>query len=147
MSAAIVCANGLKLTAMPIEYRLNAALATVDIIRVFDASGIRRPTAEPARIERMFENANLVLSAWEGDRLIGLARVLTDHVYCAYLSDLAVDRAWQHLGVGRELLLKLREALGPAVTLLLLSSPEAMAYYPHQGFTLADNCYLIKRER
>ncbi len=47
-----------------IEYRHNFPLAATDVVAVFDASGIRRPTNDLARIERMFANANLTFSAW-----------------------------------------------------------------------------------
>jgi len=75
-----------------IEYRRNFPLDAAQVAAVFDASGIRRPTGDLARIARMFANANLVFSAWHEDRLAGGCRALTDFSYCCYLSDLAVDR-------------------------------------------------------
>lgn len=128
-----------------IEYRQNFPLKTADIITVFDASGIRRPTSDPARIERMFANANLVFSAWHEDKLIGICRALTDFSYCCYLSDLAVDKAYQKHGIGRELISRVQKAIGDEVALILLSAPEAMAYYPKVGFEKVDNGFIIKR--
>jgi len=130
-----------------IEYRDDAQLDPAEVARVFDASGIRRPTSDLARIGRMFERADLVISAWDAGRLIGVARSLTDFCFACYLSDLAVDRAYQRSGVGRELVRRTQERIGDEVKLLLQSAPEAMGYYPKLGFTLADNAYFIPRKR
>lgn len=129
-----------------IAYCLNQPLEAADVARVFESSGINRPTADLPRIERMFAHANLVVSAWDADRLIGVARALTDHAYCCYLSDLAVDVAYQNQGIGHEFIRRIQDDIGENVTLILLSAPSAMAYYPKLGFTLADNAYVIRRK-
>ncbi|MFZ2266964.1 MAG: GNAT family N-acetyltransferase [Azonexus sp.] len=130
-----------------IEYRENQALEPVEIARVFEASGINRPTKDIPRIAQMFANANLVISAWDGARLIGLCRALTDYSYCCYLSDLAVDVSYQKHGIGRELIRRTQAIIGDEVSLILMSAPGAMAYYPKVGFALADNAYVIRRKR
>ena len=130
-----------------IQYEVNTELSVADVIRVFNASGIVRPTQDAARIEKMFAQANLVVSAWHEGVLVGVARGLTDHSYCCYLSDLAVDQAYQRQGIGGALLAQVRQVLGPEVSLVLLSAPEAMDYYPRVGFAHADNAFLIQRAR
>lgn len=130
-----------------IDYRFNFPLAGVDVAALFDASGIRRPTDDLARIERMFTHANLVFSAWSGDKLVGVCRALTDFSYCCYLSDIAVDKAYQKHGIGRELISRVRDTIGDEVALILLSAPEAMAYYPKVGFEKIGNGFIIKRAR
>ena len=130
-----------------IEYRENQPLEPVEIVRVFEASGISRPTKDIPRIAQMFANANVVISAWDGDRLIGVSRALTDYSYCCYLSDLAVDAAYQKHGIGRELIRRTQSIIGDEVSLILMSAPSAMAYYPKVGFALADNAYIIRRKR
>lgn len=128
-----------------IDYRRDVPLRTEDIIRVFQASGIRRPIDDAARIGRMFAQSNLVLSAWEGERLVGVCRALTDFSYCCYLSDLAVDRACQHQGIGRELVERTRTLLGEKVSIILLSAPEAMDFYPRLGFEPVTNGFIVRR--
>ncbi|HOY69780.1 MAG TPA: GNAT family N-acetyltransferase [Methylotenera sp.] len=130
-----------------IEYRHNSPLEAADVAAVFDASGIRRPTNDLARIERMFANANLVLSAWYEGKLVGVCRALTDFSYCCYLSDLAVDKAYQNRGIGQQLIANVRSAIGEEVALILVSAPEAMAYYPKVGFEKIENGFIIKRIR
>lgn len=94
----------------------------------------------------MFSNADLVFSAWHEGKLVGVCRALTDFSYCCYLSDLAVDKAFQKHGIGRELIARLRLAIGEEVALVLLSAPEATAYYPKVGFEKIDNGFIIKRK-
>ena len=130
-----------------IEYRQDVALDPVDVARLFEASGIARPTKDLPRIAKMFAAPGLVISAWAQNKLVGLSRSLTDHAYCCYLSDLAVDRAYQARGIGRELVRRTRAALSDEVTLLLLAAPEAIDYYPKLGFDLATNAYVIRRSR
>jgi predicted N-acetyltransferase YhbS len=130
-----------------IEYRHNFPLAAADVAAVFDASGIRRPTHDLARIERMFCNADLCLSAWHDGELVGVCRALTDFSYCCYLSDLAVAKAYQKQGIGCELIARVRAAISDEVALILLSAPEAMTYYPKVGFETIDNGFIIKRNR
>lgn len=130
-----------------IEYRHNSPLKAADVAAVFDASGIRRPTNDLARIERMFANANLVISAWHEGKLVGVCRALTDFSYCCYLSDLAVDKAFQNRGIGRQLIANVRSVIGEEVALILVSAPEAIAYYPKAGFEKIENGFIIKRIR
>ena len=130
-----------------IEYRHNFPLEAADVAAVFDASGIRRPTKDLARIERMFANANLIFSAWHEGKLVGVCRALTDFSYCCYLSDLAVVKAFQKHGIGRELIARVRSTVGEEVALVLLSAPEAMKYYPKVGFEKIENGFIIKRAR
>jgi GNAT superfamily N-acetyltransferase len=130
-----------------IEYRHNFPLDPKDVARVFDASGIRRPSADIPRLARMFAASNLVISAWADGVLVGVARALTDYSYCCYLSDLAVDRAFQKHGIGKQLIERVQATIGDEVSLILLSAPGAMSYYPSVGFTHADNAFVIKRRK
>lgn len=127
------------------EYRVNQPLDAADVARVFTASGIARPTHDGPRIARMLAGANLCVSAWVDRELVGVARALTDHSYCCYLSDLAVVRAFQGRGIGRGLVQHVRQQLSDEVSLILLSAPAAMDYYPRLGFVQADNAFVIRR--
>lgn len=130
-----------------IEYRHNFPLDPIEVARVFDASGITRPTSDLSRIARMFAAPSLVISAWQDGRLVGVSRSLTDYSYCCYLSDLAVDKSFQGTGIGKELIRRTQAAVGDEVSLVLLSASGAMSYYPTVGFQSADNAFVIKRNR
>ena len=130
-----------------IRYRVGNDLDFEQYLAVYVEStlGERRPIADRARMRRMLEEANLVVTAWDGDEMVGVARSLTDFVYATYLSDLAVKVSHQKGGIGRELMRRTRlEA--PQATLILLSAPAAEKYYPHVGFTQHHSAWLKKPE-
>lgn len=130
-----------------IEYRHNYPLDPCDVARVFESSGIIRPTDDLPRIARMLAGADLVVSAWDTGRLIGVCRALTDFSYCCYLSDLAVDGEYQRQGIGKRLIDMVRDVIGEEVTLVLLSASGAMDYYPKIGMSRAKNAFVMKRRR
>jgi predicted N-acetyltransferase YhbS len=132
-----------------IEYRINQAISIEQFIDLLNRSALaaRRPLESAERIQRMLDHANLTVTAWDGDKLVGVSRSLTDFSFCCYLSDLAVDKSYQHSGIGRELISRTREAAGLECTLLLLSAPAAMGHYPKVGFEKLENAFAIKREK
>lgn len=132
---------------MNITYKSDLTPDTQQIINLYDSSGINRPTADHARIEKMYANSNLVVTAWDGETLVGIARSLTDFCYACYLSDLAVRKEYQKDGIGRQLIALTKEIIGEQSMLLLLSAPAAMDYYPKVGFDKVDNGFMIKRSR
>lgn len=129
------------------KYEVGGSATTSEIIRVFESSGINRPTKEPERITRMFAASCLVVTARCEGRLVGICRSLTDYAYCCYVSDLAVDREYQGQGIGEALLSQTRQAVGDAVTLVLVSAPAARDFYPKVGFEPTDAAFLVRRKR
>ncbi|MBR9979411.1 MAG: GNAT family N-acetyltransferase [Desulfatitalea sp.] len=107
----------------------------------------RRPVEDAACIEGMIRHANLTVTAWEGEMLIGIARSVTDFHFACYLSDLAVDAAYQHAGIGRELIRRTQGELGPRCKIRLISAPAAMGYYPKLGFTQNMQCWELSPPR
>lgn len=97
--------------------------------------GERRPLDDEDRIAQMLKHANITVSAWYNERLIGLARGLTDFSYCCYLSDLAVSQDWQRHGIGQRLMAHMAASLHPKCNIILLAAPKARDYYPAQGFS------------
>lgn len=130
---------------LEIRYETNAPLDEVALADLFVRSGIRRPVEDLPRIAKMIRHANLTITAWSDQTLVGVARSLTDFAFCCYLSDLAVDRAFQKRGIGKELVRLTKAAIGDGSMLLLLSAPEAMAYYPKIGMDAVTNGWIIPR--
>jgi GNAT superfamily N-acetyltransferase len=133
---------------MTIEYAIEPALSLAEFIDVLRRSTLaeRRPVDEPTTIAGMLKHADIILTARaEGGILVGISRAITDFSYCTYLSDLAVDEAFQRQGIGRELIRRTHEAAGLGTTLILLAAPAAVNYYPHIGMTPHSSCWTIKR--
>lgn len=132
---------------MEIIYRNDIIPDINQIIDVYNSSGINRPVADKERIEKMYANSNLILTAWKNDKLIGISRSLTDFCYCCYLSDLAVRREYQKGGVGKKLVQLTKEKIGEQTALILLSAPTAIDYYPKVGMQKIDNGFILKRTK
>jgi len=130
-----------------IEYRRDAAITAAELADLFRRSGIRRPVDDPDRLSAMIRNGSLMITAWRSGRLVGVARALTDFSYCCYLSDLAVDRDLQGVGIGSELVRRTKAAAGDQSMLLVLSAPEAMGFYRKIGMEPVDSGWIIKRSR
>jgi len=130
----------------PIDYRFGNDLDLDQVIELYRDStlGERRPVDDREIAAAMLQNANLVVTAWDGDRLVGLSRTLTDFLYVGYLSDLAVSLDYQRLGIGKQLIVKTREKMGPRSMLVLLAAPKAVGYYPKVGFTRHDSAWLLR---
>ena len=130
-----------------VTYKLNHPLEPADVARVFESSGISRPSKDIARIGRMLKSSNLIISAWEGDTLVGVCRALTDFSYACLLSDLAVDRAHQNKGIGKEMIRRVQAEIGDEVTLIIQAAASSMSYYPKLGFEKMENGFAIVRKR
>jgi len=121
---------------MQIIYSTDAVITAeeyIDLLRRADFAQ-RRPVDDPACMQGMLDHANLICTAWDGSKLVGAARSVTDFHYCCYLSDLAVDQDYQKQGIGRELIRHTRSRLEPRTWVMLLAAPDAKEYYPKIGF-------------
>lgn len=104
--------------------------------------GERRPVTDIKRLETMLRHANLIFTARKNGLLVGVARSLTDHAFCTYLSDLAVHRDFQKQGIGKSLIWMTKSAY-PLAKLILLSAPAAVEYYPKIGMSKHPDCYYL----
>lgn len=127
-----------------ITYQVEKNLTAEEFINVLNKStlGERRPVDEPERILKMLEHGNLIITARYEGKLVGVARSLTDFLYCTYLSDLAVDENYQKMGIGKELI-RLTKLETPKAKLILLAAPLAVNYYPKIGMERHENCYFL----
>jgi predicted N-acetyltransferase YhbS len=132
-----------------IKYKTGNDLDIDVVIDLYRAStlGLRRPVDNREQMLNMLRNANLVITAWDRDELVGISRALTDFSYATYLSDLAVRVSHQKMGIGKELIRRTQIAGGPETMLILLSAPAAEAYYPHIGMTHHPQAWILKPDQ
>lgn len=130
-----------------IRYQLEPQLTSDEFIDLLIRSTLaeRRPVDDRDAIAGMIAHADILLTARADRRLVGISRAITDYSYCTYLSDLAVDEAFQRQGIGRELLRRTHEVAGLKTTLILLSAPKAITYYPRIGMQSHPSCWFIPR--
>ena len=132
-----------------IKYRTDSEVSVAEFLKLLTLStlGERRPIDDLDCIEGMLRNSNLTVTAWDGSKLVGIARSMTDFHYACYLSDLAVDRAYQRQGIGLRLQQITQEQLQPKCKLILISAPAANDYYPSIGYESSPRCWVLPRDR
>lgn len=130
-----------------ITYKTEANLSIDSILQLYSNSGYFpiEDMTDVARIRRMHENANLVMAAWAGDKLVGLARSVTDFTYCCYLSDLCVDKNYLNQGIGKNLVLLTHSKAGKTCKLILQANEASMGFYERIGMTRIDSAFIIQR--
>ncbi len=139
---------------MAIQYCHDRCPDAAEIVRLYDAAPLFRPTHDSDRIRRMYERSNIVWTAWdtagasdlENARLVGILRGWTDGAYDGYVCDLAVDPGYQKQGIGKELLVRVAAHYGAEVQWVLRASKIATEYYQHLGWQLIENGWCLPRK-
>ncbi|HTF97082.1 MAG TPA: GNAT family N-acetyltransferase [Cellvibrio sp.] len=131
---------------MAIEYRNDAVLEVSQVIELYKCStlGERRPVNKPDVFQGMIDNANIIITAWDNEKLIGISRALSDLVYVTYLADLVVHEDYQQQGIGKQLIDLTQAQAAPDCMLVLLAAPLANDYYPKLGFTHNPRAWMLK---
>jgi len=131
-----------------ITYRTDAHITSGQFIDILKRSTLdeRRPVNSPERIQKMLDHANILVTAWDGNLLVGVSRALTDFSFCCYLSDLAVDTGYQKKGIGKRLVKETHHVAGGLTTLILLAAPAAAGYYPKIGMEQFTDCFIVRRK-
>ncbi|MBU3550959.1 GNAT family N-acetyltransferase [Polynucleobacter sp. MWH-Berg-3C6] len=132
---------------MSITYSSSTKISADQAINLYIRStlGERRPIHNRQAFENMFQHANLIVSAWDEDKLVGISRTLTDFSYVAYLSDLAVDVQYQKQGIGKQLIEQTKLHLEEGCMLVLLAAPKAREYYGPLGFEQHPSAWTLKK--
>ena len=136
----------LKLKALEINYKFDITPTAEQVIELYENAGLPRPTNDKERIQKMYEKSNLIVTAWDGDLLVGVSRCITDWVWSCYLADLAIKSEYKKSGIGKKLIDLTKERLGEQSMILLLSVPTAMEYYPKVGLEKVQNGFIINRK-
>lgn len=134
-----------------ILYAREPTIEVAEFRQVLERSGLGaiRPVADEPRLQAMLSAANLIVTARldQADAtLVGVARCVTDFAWCCYLSELAVSASAQGLGIGKGLLDAVRQQVGPQVSVILASVPDAVGFYERAGMARMQDTFWYKRE-
>lgn len=77
-----------------------------DLVELYESVGWRAYTQNLPALEHATKHSTAVLSAYDGNQLVGLARVLTDETTILYLQDILVHPKLQRQGIGKNLIHK-----------------------------------------
>lgn len=129
-----------------ITYTTTKTITSAQFVDVLKRSTLaeRRPVDSTSCIEDMLKHADILATAWQGEKLVGIARSVTDFSYCCYLSDLAVDQSLRATGIGKALIDLTQKQLGENCKIILLAAPDAVGYYPHIGFEHHPQAWLLR---
>ena len=132
---------------MEISYQINKPITSEEFVELLKESTLaeRRPTEDTQCMKGMVNNSNLMVTAWHDEKLVGVARSMTDFHYACYLSDLAVHKKYQKQGIGKQLQIITQKQLGEKCNLILVAAPAAHSYYEHIGFTNNLKCGVLGR--
>ncbi len=128
---------------LQIDYKTNATIDPGELIELYKSAALQRPT-DHIQVRKMIIHAKLTISAWDGNKLIGIARCLTDFSFCCMLADLAVQKEYQNKGIGTRLLeLAIQEAEEGAI-MLVLASGSSKDFLLKKGFKDTPQALMLK---
>ncbi len=91
--------------------------------------------------------ASIAVGAWEGERLVGFTRALSDGRYRAYVEDVVIDPEYRQYGIGTKMVARLLAALPNVRVVSLFCEPERVAFYERNGFRASPKQVMVHRSR
>ena len=86
------------------------------------------------KIRRAFENSSVVCFVFDGPRLIGASRALTDGEYHALIYDVVIHPDYQRHGIGRQMMQALLDRL-PVWRIMLVADGTSRTFTGDSGLT------------
>ena len=114
---------------------------------LFNSVGWDRRAADRDRLTQLVRGSTYVIAAYEGDRLVGFARAISDGAFNAYISTVAVLPDYQGRGIGRELVRRLMDGRD-GIQFVLHANERAYPFYQHieLGFEPFDHVLVRHRK-
>lgn len=131
---------------MPIEYLTNSnrAISAADVRRLYDGAGWW-PEWGVRGIQQAID-ASVAVGAWDGRRLVGFSRAISDGVHRAYVEDVVIDPEYRGGGIGEKVVALLMERLGDVHITSLFCEPERVNFYSRNGFRASKTQVMMHRE-
>lgn len=131
---------------MPVEYLTakQRSIDAIDVRRLYDGAGWW-PDWDVAGIQRAID-ATISVGAWDGERLVGLSRAISDGVHRAYVEDVVIDPDYRGQGIGEKLVALLMEQLADVHVTSLFCEPERVSFYSRNGFRASETQVMMHRQ-
>ena len=128
------------------EYR---AYNEADILRLYESVGWTAYTDHPEVLRKGFENSMLILTAYEGDQLLGIIGAVGDGYTVVFIQDILVFPEYQRKGIGSALLQAILDRYSHVrqIELATDNTPKTIAFYKSMGFrelSEIDCCCFMK---
>lgn len=122
-----------------VRYRETKDFTAAELERLFLSVGWESGRY-PEQLRRGMKNSGVVISAWDGEKLIGLVRGLDDGETVAFLHYLLVDPAYQGSHIGQELMERILEKYRHMLHVKIMpSDPKTIPFYERFGFVAGGN--------
>jgi ribosomal protein S18 acetylase RimI-like enzyme len=115
------------------------------LIHLFQQAGWFDKTEE-ARVQTMVENSTIVVTAWDGSRMVGFARCMTDYAFNGQINNVVVDDDYRGRGIGRRLTERILNS-SDRVTYILRADPENIGFFNRLGFEDSSLSVVYRRKR
>ena len=121
-----------------IELREDKELPLDQVLALYRANKWSSADKPDALLNHLRESHSVV-SAWDGEELIGLGNVMSDGQLVAYYSHLLVSPERQNDGVGTRIARRLMERYQNFHQQVLLADGQSIEFYRRLGFTNAGS--------
>jgi len=128
-----------------VMYRRGVDLAEAEVKALYDRDGWTNYTGDMPRLMQALANSLYVLTAWDGDELIGLVRAVGDGLTIVYIQDIIVRDTHRRRGIGTCLMQRVLERFSDVRQKVLLTDegPVVRAFYESLGFKSCDGGGLV----
>ena len=122
-------------------------------IKTFDSNELKelfssvswKSAATPKKLVEAFKNSSNVVSAWEGNRLVGIVRSMDDGCWSANIDCLVVHKDFQGKGIAKQLMTELLNDLNNIEYINICPDEKEMEkFYSEFGFKVVEGYYLQK---
>lgn len=131
-----------------IKIKFNQRIALKDFLKLYRQASFEQGKLNdsPKRLQSMLDHTQLMVTVWDDENLVGLARCLTDYESSCYLSELVISTNYRGRGLGKRLLMALHAYLGGRVSIVLRAAPKAVGFYQALGYQEIANLVRLYRE-
>ena len=129
---------------MPVEYRTGEGALTTEPFTAL-ARRIWPREYDPKQTEAALRTT-MNVAAWDGSRLAGSVRILTDGYFFSVVAEVMVDPDYRRQGVGKELLRRALEVT-PGGTLFIAAQPGQERFVEAAGFRRGPNGFVGRSTR
>jgi GNAT superfamily N-acetyltransferase len=119
--------------------------AVEDAVRVLRSVGWDIRAEDPDALEQAIAGSTEVATAWDGSRLVGMARSMSDGALNALIATVVVHPRWQALGIGHRVMRALVDDR-PGIRFSLSAASGLDAWYGHLGFE-RDHRAMVRRRQ
>jgi len=133
---------------MEITYCTNNKISIAELMELYGQLGWTGYTAHPAKMAQILQGSLWYMSAYAGNKLVGLIRVVGDGCSVVYVQDLLVREEYQRKGIGRQLMESMLAEFRHIRQIVLITDATAKTrqFYQSVGMSLVEDtggiCYV-----